>query len=247
MEALAGGFVSLASGAINEMFFAGPARRKHNAAMEAYSAERFKREKASVDELNADLKDQQAHMLGARKGIAYREAVAHLADAKRSAQHFRMLSQDLIHKTGLTKALQTVEYARSGAMVKGSALVRLKEEQQRGDVGAERLRRAADIALRRGSLRAEATKASVIAPKFVPNPDPIKQPTIPQRSTWSPLGSFWKGFSPHIGGHIGQGTWPFGGGGGGGAAGTGIVGGGSSTGPSTNPWNPDPSRGGYSY
>lgn len=226
MEALGSGFVSLAGGAVNEIFFEGPARRKHNADMERLSEERFKREKAQIDKLNADREVQQSHLLGARKGVAYRTAVAQLADAKREAMHYRQLSQDFLHKVGAQKALQAVEYAASGALLKGSALVRLRETQQRGDIGAARLRKAANIALRRGSMQAEVTKSSVIAQKFVPIPDPVKQPNVPMRSSWSPLGSFWGGFSGGIQNDISSGNWPFGGG----------LFGGSSSAAST--WNP---------
>ena len=248
-EALGQGLTSFIGGAINEVAFEGPARRKHNAQMERLSEERFKREKVQIDKVNADREEQQAHTLGAMKGVAYRTAVAQLAASKREAQHFRLLSQDFLHQVGAKKALQSVEYAASGVVLKGSALVRLRETQQRGDVGAERLRKAANIALRRGSQRAEVTKAGVIAQKFVPLPDPIKQPTVPMRSSWSPLGSFWGGFSSGIQKDLSSGNWPFGGGGGSGGGGS-FGGGGLPSFGSSNPWNSNPSAKwniGYGY
>ena len=250
-EALAGGITSLASGAINEIAFEGPARRQYNADMERYSEERFSREKASIDKHNADVAKERGRTLQAQKAVAYRTSVVQLADAKRQAQRFHLLSQDFLNAAGAKKAEQVVAYAGSGALVKGSALVRMRETQQRADIGAKRLRKAADIALRRGTQQAQITRDSVIEQMYVPTPDPIKQPTIPQRSTWSPVGSFFGGFAGGIQNDYSKGNWPFGGGGGGGSGVTGFPFGGSSTGPSTNPWNPDPwgatQRGGYNY
>ena len=232
-EALAGGFASFVGGAINEALFEGPARRQYNADMERYSDERFKREKAQVDALNADREEARAHLLGAKKGVAYRTSVAQMADARRQEQHFLLLSQDFLKEVGAKKALQVVEYAGSGALVKGSALVRLRETKQRGDIGAERLRKAANIALRRGSKQAQFTRESVIQPMFVPYPDPIKQPNVPRRSTFSPLGAFWGGFGSGIQEDYAKGNWPFGGGGGGGFT-SGFVAGSGTT--RDDPW-----------
>ena len=118
-----------------------------------------------------------------------------MADARRQAQRFQLLSQDFLNEVKAQKAQQVVAYAGSGALIQGSALISLRETQQRGDAGAQRLKKAANIALRRGSQQAKITRDSVIKPMYVPLPDPIKQPVIPQRSTFNPMATWFGGFS----------------------------------------------------
>ena len=209
MDAFMGGFTSLMGGVLNEALFAGPARRKYNAQMEYASEERFKREKEAIDKHNIATEREQGRVLGAKEAVAYRTSVVQMADARRQAQRFQLLSQDFLNEVKAQKAQQVVAYAGSGALIQGSALIALRETQQRGDAGAQRLKKAANIALRRGSQQAKITRDSVIKPMYVPLPDPIKQPVIPQRSTFNPMATYFGGFSSGLQSDYAKGNWPF--------------------------------------
>ena len=190
---LLGGLTSLAGGLVNEMFFAGPARRRYNQESRAAIEERRAAEQARIDAQNAKAQGEIQRAYGAQQAVAYRLAHAHKMDAERQAANYSLVAQDYINASGAKAAQQVVSYTRSGALVAGSALLRVQQTKEEGDTAAERLRTAAEHAKKRGKRISDVVRTSVIKRPYVPIMDAIAQPFVPQQSNFSPVGSFFGG------------------------------------------------------
>ena len=188
-----GGLASLAGGLVNEMFFAGPARRRYNQQSRAAIEERRAAEQARIDAQNAKVKSEVERVYLAQQGVAYRLSHAHIMDAERQASNYDLVAQDHIHASGAKAAQQLVSYSRSGALVAGSAVTRLEQTKEEGEEAAARLRKAADHVKERGERISDVVRTSVIKKPFVPIMEAIAQPFVPQQSSFNPVSSFFGG------------------------------------------------------
>ena len=190
---LMGGLTSLAGGLVNELFFAGPARRRYNQESRAAIEERRAAEQARIDAYNAKTEAEIERVYGVQQGAAYRLANSHEMDAERQAANYNLLAQDHIHASGMKDAQQNVSYSRSGALIAGSAVLRLRQTKEEGEDAAARLRKAAEYAKKRGERISGVIRQSVIKKPFVPVMDAIAQPFVPQQSSFKPVGAFFGG------------------------------------------------------
>ena len=144
-------------------------------AIQALLDKRYEAEQRIIDEQNRRGRAEQKRVYDQRQAVTYRLSVAQMVDARLQAREYELLSQDFLAKAQYKMGQMGSAYSRSGAVMAGSALLRTKQTQDRGAIGAARMRRAADYTMKRGKMLSTITKHSAVKPSFVPIPDAIRQ------------------------------------------------------------------------
>jgi len=146
--------------------------------IQALLDKRYEEEQRIIDETNRRGLSEQKRVYAQRQAVNYRLSVAQMVDARLQAREYELLSQDFLAKAQYKRGQMSVAYARSGALMGGSALLRVKQNKDRAAQGADRFKRAATYALERGKMLSTITKHSSVKPQFVPIPDAIRQTHI---------------------------------------------------------------------
>lgn len=155
----------------------GSGERQTSKAIEA----KYEAQQAIIDKNNKFRKAEQTRVFQAKQAVAYRTSVVQRMDAEAKANELELMAQDFLNSTGAKLGQQVVAYSRSGALMAGSALARTKQTQDEGAKGAARLRLASQHALERGKMQALTTRHGVHKPAFIPIPDAIRDPYMPDR------------------------------------------------------------------
>ena len=154
------------------------AQKDRGDAIQAVLDKQYEEQQRIIDETNRRGLAEQQRVYGQRQAVAYRLSIAQTIDARMQAREYELLSQDFLAKAQYKRGQMSVAYSRSGAMVGGSALLRLRQNRERAAEGSARLKRAATYARERGKMLSTITKHSAVKPSFVPIPDAIKRTHI---------------------------------------------------------------------
>ena len=143
--------------------------------------EHYLESKAEIEENNRVATEEHEKAWGSMQRVAYTEALSHMTDARERAHEFGLLAQEYQIEAGKKAQAQVASYAKSGALVRGSALQRLAMTAERGLEGAARLREQGVQELQRGHYQYQTTLISAVEPELVLTelPPEVDDPNAP--------------------------------------------------------------------
>jgi hypothetical protein len=190
------GLSGLATSLLGESFEGGAADA-YNALRKQAALDTLALETEQTERHNLAVKTEVERLAAAQSAVAEGLALVQLNDASRAAMRFHLLSQDFTRLADEKQADKVSAYSGSGVQVKGSALTSLRMTRERGEEGANRLKKAADIALQRGKEQAEVTRMKgATAPGHVPEPMPYLRPFAEKTAhSYDHAGAFLGGFA----------------------------------------------------
>ena len=103
------------------------AQKDRGDAIQAVLDKQYEEQQRIIDETNRRGLAEQQRVYGQRQAVAYRLSIAQTIDARMQAREYELLSQDFLAKAQYKRGQMSVAYSRSGAMVGGSALLRLQQ------------------------------------------------------------------------------------------------------------------------